>query len=311
VLIYLHALSMGHSGGPRHWREAGFCSICPVDHNMTWWQGRTEERLNAQLDFLLDRTRYPVDLDRVYLAGQSMGGAGTIVNALRYPARYAAAYGQNASIGSQPLEHITPEANLPPIAVYFGFRDSGGHGPKGHAPFLRKMADCRQGVWARWEDVGHTIPDKYRAYSTAVPGGLLRFRRDELFPCFSNTSTDSNAGQRGPDNVVSNGTVNLGVDWASSLHSLGLKDETLVDTNSTLAVTFRSETDCTTDVSFRRLQRFEASAGATVQYANVAVETGAAIREGTAVIGADRVVTVKDVRVLHTGNRLTVRLVTP
>lgn len=57
---------------------------CPAD---SWWPWEVE-RLNLFLDHLL--ARYPVDAQRVYLTGLSMGGYGSWQLALRYPERFAA-----------------------------------------------------------------------------------------------------------------------------------------------------------------------------------------------------------------------------
>ena len=94
----------------------GWCTyrIYPVDQSETWWFGfarahdfraggdvssndvvanYTERRV---LRMLRDLQRAPpgppVDADRVYVYGQSMGGSGTLAFALRYPNVFAAAY---------------------------------------------------------------------------------------------------------------------------------------------------------------------------------------------------------------------------
>ncbi|QGN33830.1 alpha/beta fold hydrolase [Microlunatus sp. Gsoil 973] len=57
---------------------------CPTD---SWWTWQ-EEALDALLDELL--TTHPVDPERVYLTGLSMGGIGAWQLAARYPERFAA-----------------------------------------------------------------------------------------------------------------------------------------------------------------------------------------------------------------------------
>jgi predicted peptidase len=57
---------------------------CPTD---SWWTWQ-EETLAALLDELL--SSHPVDPDRVYLTGLSMGGMGAWQLAARYPERFAA-----------------------------------------------------------------------------------------------------------------------------------------------------------------------------------------------------------------------------
>ncbi len=64
-----------------------FVVIAPQCPTASHWFEQAEA-LNALLDHII--TSYLIDIDRVYLTGLSMGGAGTWFLAERYPAKFAA-----------------------------------------------------------------------------------------------------------------------------------------------------------------------------------------------------------------------------
>ncbi|MFC4408888.1 prolyl oligopeptidase family serine peptidase [Chungangia koreensis] len=64
-----------------------FILICPQCPDGTIWSMETDA-LDALLDEVI--TRFPIDENRMYLTGLSMGGYGTWDYALRYPDRFAA-----------------------------------------------------------------------------------------------------------------------------------------------------------------------------------------------------------------------------
>jgi hypothetical protein len=173
-------------------------------------------------------------------------------------------------------------------------------------PFLKGLQDQQYGVWARWCDSGHTPNEKIIDRRTIIPGGFYRFKRNELYPVFLNRSTDQNCGQRGETNLDRNGAVNIGLDWASALHSLELKDEMLVDTAQQLAVTFKADKDCTTQLGFRRVQAFKPAAGATLKYQNLDAANGSVLQEGSVTVPATGIWVIDGVKMLATGNRVVV-----
>ena len=59
---------------------------CPA--TTEWYYDRTDIKLNRLLDSVI--ARYPVDTNRIYLTGYSMGGIGTLDLSIRYPQRFAA-----------------------------------------------------------------------------------------------------------------------------------------------------------------------------------------------------------------------------
>lgn len=123
LVVYLHGGGAGGSDGLRP-TEGGLASAIRINPEWfptlvlfpqapanTLWEGDVADQVLLQIEATI--AEYPVDPDRVYLTGASMGGQGVYYLAARYPIRFA---GLVVSCGSP----ITPpwrleELGLPPI----------------------------------------------------------------------------------------------------------------------------------------------------------------------------------------------------
>jgi len=67
-----------------------FIVVSPQCPSTTEWyyNDGVQQKVNALIDSVI--ARYPVDTNRIYLTGLSMGGIGTLDLAIRYPSRFAA-----------------------------------------------------------------------------------------------------------------------------------------------------------------------------------------------------------------------------
>jgi len=67
-----------------------FIVVSPQCPSTTEWyyNGGIQQKMNTLIDSLI--VRYPIDTNRIYLTGLSMGGIGTLDMAIRYPRRFAA-----------------------------------------------------------------------------------------------------------------------------------------------------------------------------------------------------------------------------
>ncbi len=67
-----------------------FIVVSPQCPSTTEWyyNGGIQQKMNSLIDSLI--ARYPVDTNRIFLTGLSMGGIGTLDMAIRYPNRFAA-----------------------------------------------------------------------------------------------------------------------------------------------------------------------------------------------------------------------------
>jgi predicted esterase len=101
-------------------RDAGFLVACPFARGTMDYRGIAERDI---FDMLADlEKRYPVDPDRIYLTGVSMGGAAALRLALAHPDRWAAV----AALCPAPLpeaEDYAPNALNTPIRIFQGDQD--------------------------------------------------------------------------------------------------------------------------------------------------------------------------------------------
>jgi len=100
LIVFLHGI--GESGSDL-WRVKNeglpkildgnnsfpFIVVSPQCPSTTeWYWNRTDIKINRLIDSVI--ARYPVDTNRIYITGLSMGGIGTLDMAIRYPKRFAA-----------------------------------------------------------------------------------------------------------------------------------------------------------------------------------------------------------------------------
>jgi hypothetical protein len=77
-----------------------------------------------------------------------------------------------------------------------------------------------------------------------------RFRLDESYPAFTNTSSDRNPGNGAPDDGDIIGWINRGMDW---------KD--IEDKPDHYAITILADSPVQTDITLRRVQQFKTKPG--------------------------------------------------
>lgn len=303
----------------------------------------TSMRLVRYTHAVMEDPRFVIDTNRIYLSGQSMGGGGTILIGSHYPGLFAALNPLIARVhypeanfserwGTYALGlpyrngiHIYKWNNIcwildhlrgiemAPIVDNCGSQD-GLHPFFTHSWFYDVMQRNRQGLWAKWLNIGH----EGAAYGTSVPGDWTRFRRNEMFPAFSNaTAGNGNYGkvtQADTFNIPvkpagyasdSAGTLNCQFDWSSSLHRLSLPGDSLIDSPDTLMITFKGLLPgLRADVTPRRLQRFTVQSNRAYRWRNISVPTSGLVDSGTVTADSIGLVTVPGFRMDTTGNRL-------
>ena len=234
-----------------------------------------------------------IDEKRVYLQGGSMGGSGSIANAIQHADAYAAvcaivpvvSYTKPGKGSARRLETVCgpitdkapltnegipllnrmngeevvrkAEVDLPFLFIINGRKDASI--PWENNPgFYRALNESRQGFVAFWNDGEHgtaekLVPEDVKAWSG---GGMLRcFALNQSFPAFSNCSTNKNPGSGDPGDGDIVGWMNRGLDW---------KD--VEDAADHYAITILAdypgiEYPVSVDVTPRRVQQFKPSAG--------------------------------------------------
>jgi pimeloyl-ACP methyl ester carboxylesterase len=203
----------------------------------------------------------------------------------------------------------------PPIVTYSGSID-GTCPPYWQANFLSGLNKTRHGIWAQWIKVGHTMSGNW---SEGVPGDIYRFKRGELFPAFSNATQNDNYGHVDsvsefgapylPADFVMDtaGAVNGYIDWTSSLHKMGLAQDSLIDCADSIVMTLKSDRANTrADITPRRIQRFAIASGNAYHWTNRAVSGWALVDSGTVTADTFGLITIPQFAISGTGNRLVI-----
>ncbi len=99
----------------------GYLALFPQAAGL-WWEDRPHQIVRAVIDEVV--RRFNVDTDRVYIAGFSNGGTGTLVYAARWPDRFAAAAAtMSAAVGRGFIPSFVSGLNTVPLLLLHGTND--------------------------------------------------------------------------------------------------------------------------------------------------------------------------------------------
>jgi len=174
--------------------------------------------------------------------------------------------------------------------------------------YFELMRVHRQGHMEYWDNRDHG--------GIQFPGGmapnldlryLYRFRSNLSWPAFSNCSADNVVGDGTAASGDSLGTINGYMEW----------DPALSDTTNGWGVTLSTRglatlwgplpapDSLTVDVTPRRLQLFHPASGAHIDWTAKRLADGAIVQTGSVNVDALGLVTIPQVKVYHSGTRLT------
>lgn len=235
-----------------------------------------ENRVLATVDWML--THYPIDRERVYLRGISMGGSGSLGIGMRRGDLFAAIYtGVPAGVDHLMFRMGFPEAapgpeasaaarrdylravsgfglpDAPPLLVYASQTDIWS---KGQERLLRAAHDGRHALVFAWGPWGH-ITHYEQTDPAAEQYPWLSIRRNQAYPVFTNTSTDQHYPGHMGKGADQNGQLNAYFRWAvvrdtADQFAIELR---LVQPGE-LSRPARLPLEATTDLTLRRLQQF-------------------------------------------------------
>lgn len=222
--------------------------------------------------------KYEIDPNRVYLAGNSMGGSGTLGIGMRNGDVFAAIKA-NVPAG---IEHVSQRMFFPPLSIPDGVKlpdppiavDYSGQNDSwsiGHDRFAKAMNDRKYALYFYWGPFGHAnnhasiekVNDLVNSFD------WLNVKKNEAYPVFANG--DSNSKLPWPDVKAEkpqvSGQVNAFYRWKNisdtkdqlemSLFLLSAKD---------LKTSFKIPEVSTADVSIRRLQNLRIKPGETFKW---------------------------------------------
>ena len=283
-----------------------------------WKKGRgvtrdyTVRRLLGFVDWVA--TQWPIDRQRVFVAGSSMGGSGASMIALRYPERFAFAL---SSVGvhtaaQSPTFRSSYEAVCGPVdpsnlhesgletfqyldntfllrqdpardAPFISFangKNDKGIGWEQAATYARALQETRQPHVFKWAQSGHGT----RVYVPTATGGgdgsprlknYLDVRLGRALPAFTRCSLDDDPGGGDPTDGDASGQLNLYLRWEAD----GVVDQSDRFVVSCYLIGDAPQETCRVDITPRRTQRFRWPPGTRSRWA-VVDSAGAEVQSG-------------------------------
>lgn len=310
-------------------RRAGtaFYGLSLHCYEFDWWWGKQELEKNPAFERdqtpverrLLETVRwvmrqYPIDPDRVYLIGRSMGGSGAFTIGMPHGDLFAAMHvtvpadetmlyhrlnlpvvrraGETWSLDKTAPEYLRRVSAAdypdPPFLIdYFSHVDKYA---KHSGLLLDVMNEGRFGGVVAWGPFGHT-GDVHTVALAALEFPWLSIRRNEAYPVFTRASTNSTYPGfegAGPDQV---GQINAYFRWKNREDTAArfAMELRLVDPFE-LSLMTRGPREIITDVTPRRLQRFRIEPRQTYRYAFTRGDT--ALSRGTIVADEAGLITI-------------------
>jgi dienelactone hydrolase len=277
----------------------------------------TEKRLDWMTRWAIEK--YRADPERVYCAGQSMGGSGTAYWAFRRPQTFAAvvakigrvrqrpslgavgldlpdeiilaklgkpvflADGKTDFVQSRDLVRWVSEhrEDLPFYSLACGRQDNLIPWPD-QVDMARALAAGRHGFAMAWNNGGHS---SQTAHETA--GRLEKYYGKEKFalhrsyPAFSNSSIDDNPGNGDPKDGDLVGGINLGFIWSAVIDEPG-KWSVAIEND-------RCKGPMTVDVTPRNRQRFKPVAGDKLKWTSSAGGAGEIVADRWGLVTIEKV----------------------
>ncbi len=307
-------------------------------------RGVTHARVLFTLDWAL--ANLPVDAQRIYTSGGSMGASFGVFLAAHDPERVAAVWGTvpRADLSFVPDPSGFPRAafnrmwgdvaatNLPtdegmpvydrlnarhlaalnaargvaPMVMFSGRQDI-VVGWNEKPPWFAAMQTHRQGGYFFWDNRPHGgAPGAWSPMEDARY--LYRFRRDRSFPALSRCSADHDPGDGDPASGDSVGTINGFVEWDTTIVDQPTKWQVTLSLRSlaTRWNTFAAPESCTADITPRRLQRFIVTPGSVYAYRVELASDGAIIQAGVLAPDSLGLLTVPAARIHRTGTRVVI-----
>ncbi len=303
----------------------------------TWQRGvvrpYTQRRLLSFVDWL--GTQIRIDPLRVFAAGSSMGGSGSLMLAIRFPERiawavswvgvhipgesprfkvsYQKVYGR--SDWDVKFEDGTPVWNYyddvwflrryPEKEIGFltfsnGRTDKGIGWPQA-VEFLRALQDTRRAHMFVWGPGGHG--QRARMPVTGEQNEMpLDLRVDQSLPAFTRGTLDDDPGDGSAETGDAEGQVNAFLFWDPA----SVRDEP-GRWEVVIGVSDRSpQSDGAADLTPRRLQRLRATPGQVFRWTNTAVSRGRVVQSGTVTADQSGLITLPQVLVSKGRNRVVI-----
>ena len=301
---------------------------CRQHMNDWWWGGNSaievlsegrdgvekqpvENRVMATIQWVMEN--YPIDRNRVYGVGNSMGGSGVLGIAMCRGDIFAAVKA-NVPAGVRhmadrcALDTAAPESfRIPDPPVLVDYSAQNDTWSTGHEILYRGMREKKYAVLGYWGNFGHANDNAViREVNDLVHSfDFTSVRLNEAYPVFTNASTDDALPWADDGSIVHDqaGQVNSFFRWGKACEtetSFSIPLRLIAQSEWESRVTF--PTTATADVTLRRLQAFHAAPGTKVAWTFGS-------RSGEVCADADGLVTVPGVEITTAEQTLTLQVV--
>ncbi len=215
-----------------------------------------EERVCATVEWVVKH--YPVDRDRGYLCGISMGGSGALGIGMCRGDLFAAVKVNVAAGVEHMLDRFRGQADMPDPPVCIDYSAQNDDWSAGHDKLYRTMRERKFAFYGYWADFGHANNDTVMLPKNDLIHSFdwLSVRRDQAYPVFTHASSDDRNPWEFPG-ACSAGQVNAFFRWKNVSDRAGsFRMKLFLVSEKTLQTSFPIPGEATADLSLRRLQNF-------------------------------------------------------
>jgi hypothetical protein len=312
----------------------------PPKSEADWQKGvvhpYTTNRLWSFVKFLNEKSPWEIDMHRIFTAGISMGGSGSLMMAIRYPDRIAWARSwvgvhvplhspQFASsyekVWGDPQDDVRFE-NGAPVWDYYNDAKYLITQPKGEVGFLtfsngkndheigwqqavefvNALEKTRRPFLFIWGQHGHgqrTVMPKTGS-ERDMP---IDIATNKSLPAFTNCSLDDNPGNGDPKNGDPSGQINRWLYWET-------KDALDMPERWEMTVGLMNKAPkntCRVDITPRRIQQFKPHPGQKVNWENRSL-SGSLIAHGETKVDQNGLITIQQTTVSTNKNRIIITI---
>lgn len=217
---------------------------------------------------------YPVDPDRVYLSGNSMGGSGALGIGLNHGDLFAAVKA-NVPAGVEhacarlalPPEKLPAGVKLPDPPVCIDYSAQNDSWSRGHERFLSGMNARKYALYFYWAPFGHANNDHVILKQNDLVHSLdwLNIRKNEAYPVFTDASTNDRHPWPGDLKSGSAGQINAFFRW-KNISDAPDRFEMSLFLAGNLKTRFPVPAESTADVTLRRCQKFKLKPGERIAW---------------------------------------------
>ena len=301
----------------------GLILDCRTNMNDWWWGGinifepkkfaanlgtelrPVEKRCIATIEWMIES--FPIDDERVYGVGNSMGGSGVLGIGLRHGNIFAAIKAnvpgcvrhvlqRLALEGENPPENV--EIPDPPVAVdYASQLDMWS---KEHELFFDGMRRHRYSIHGYWGEFGHENNDEKIAEHNDLVHSLpiFKMKKSDPYPVFTNATTDDINPWADKENGAASGQINGFFRWepvCDTVDSFEMKLWLLTPDEWNTRVNLPSES--VADLLIRRVKNFKLGDGEEFKW-TLGDKSGVSCADSMGHPSIDKITVTQDVQIL-------------